>query len=200
MTQEINTHSFESLVDQAVEALSTGKLVIFPTDTLFGLAADALDTQAVLNIYRLKRRSRSKGLPLMIPSMDDLKNVAVNVSPYAKKLMEMYWPGPLTIILEKSSEIPHLVTGNKKTVAIRIPNHNKALQILSKYKKPLAVTSANISRVEGADDYDTVCKVFRDEVELIIPGRLKHHQPSTIIDCSGDIVRIIRQGVISIDI
>lgn len=186
------------IIFEAVILLGRGGLIVFPTDTLYGLAADTADENAVKRIFTLKNRAFSKGLPVMISHKEFIYNIAEDIKDYTLKLMEKYWPGALTLVVKKNPNIPDFVTGDSPNVAVRIPNHPLALELLAAYGKPLAVTSANISGESGAENFAGVSSYFSGKVNLIIPGELTHRTPSTVIDCTGTTPVILRPGAIKI--
>ncbi len=186
------------IISKAVKILGSSGLIIFPTDTLYGLAADAADKTAVSRIFTLKNRPLSKGLPVMIPNNDYIFNIVIDLQDYTLKLIEKYWPGALTVVVKKSPLIPDFVTGGSPNVAVRIPDHPLALSILAAFGRPLAVTSANISGKSGADDFAAVSAYFTGKVELIVPGELTHRTPSTVVDCTGTTPVVLRPGAIKI--
>lgn len=188
----------DTLISEALEALNSGELVVFPTDTLFGIAADALNISAVEKLFLAKKRPWHKPLPVMIPSLDRLEEIALHIPEYAKILAEQHWPGPLTLILPKTDYIPDLVTAGLNTVSLRIPDHRTALELLRRYGKPLAVTSANLSGETAVEDFIRVKKQFQNTAAVIIPGTLKHRKPSTIVDCTADVPLVLREGVLKL--
>lgn len=183
---------------QAVEILNSGGLVIFPTDTLYGIAGAALNEPAIRRIFEIKARPEYKAMPIMIGSMCNLEQTASDIPDYAMDLARKHWPGPLTLILKRSSALPNIVTAGKDTVGVRIPAHPLVLEILRSFGQPLAVTSANISGKSGADDLGYIMHQFSTEVDLIIKGTLKHKRPSTIVDCTGITPTILRRGALEI--
>jgi L-threonylcarbamoyladenylate synthase len=159
---------------------------------------DAQNLPAVRKLFNLKKRSREKALPIMIASLNRVDSVAQNISSTARDLMNRYWPGALTIVLQKSPTISYLITSGKNTVAIRIPDHPIALGILRKYENPLAVTSANISGKSETISAGAVAKEFGDKVDLIIPGEVKFGIVSTVVDCTVEPPIILRNGVLEL--
>jgi L-threonylcarbamoyladenylate synthase len=178
--------------------LQDGGIIAFPTDTVFGLAVDAGNNDAVRKLFELKKRAREKALPIMIASIDKIDIIAQNISYIARELMHRYWPGPLTIVLERSSQVSPLVTGGGDTVAVRIPDHPTALKILRSYGKPLAVTSANISGESEIISAVEVKREFGNKVDLILPGKVKHLIASTVVDCTVDPPVILRKGILEL--
>ena len=134
----------------------------------------------------------------MISSREIINSVSEDIREYAEILMTKYWPGALTAALKKSSKISLLVTGGSDKITVRVPNHPTALEILREFRKPLAVTSANISGEGGSEDYERVKQNFQGKVDMIIPGEITLRTPSTIVDCTGATPVILRQGAIVI--
>lgn len=188
----------KEVINNAVTALKRGDLVIFPTETLFGIAADALNITAVEKLFIAKKRPFDLPVPIMIGSMEALKTVAEEIPDCGLSLAKKYWPGPLTLVLRKNDYIPDLVTGGSDKIAVRIPDHEIALEILGKFGSPLAVTSANLSGEPGAEDFNSVREQFMNTVDVIIPGKLKYDEPSTVVDCTSGEPVILRAGALKL--
>lgn len=137
-TAEIGTH-----IDQAAELLKSGQLVAIPTETVYGLAGNALDEKAILEIFKVKNRPKFDPLIAHTNHLDKVSDYLEEIPKQARKLAEAYWPGPLTILLKKKKTFPDLLTSGLPEVAIRIPNHPLTLELLSKLDFPLAAPSAN---------------------------------------------------------
>jgi len=185
-------------INNAVRALQKGELVIFPTETLFGIAADALNIPAVEKLFIAKKRPFNIPIPIMIGSIDLLKMAADQIPDYGMVLAKKYWPGPLTLVLRKNDYIPDVVTGGSDKIAVRIPDNEIALEILRKFGGPLAVTSANLSGESDSEDFSQVKERFKNTVEVIIPGKLKYNIPSTIVDCTASPPVILREGALKL--
>ncbi|HIC88550.1 MAG TPA: threonylcarbamoyl-AMP synthase [Anaerolineae bacterium] len=185
-------------VESAAAVLRSGGLVAFPTDTVYGLAALAMDPAAVLSIYRAKGRPESKAIPLFIASFEELAFVATEVPPAAQLLAQHFWPGPLTLVLRRRHSIPDVVTAGGETVAVRVPDHPVPLAILRLGVAPLAVTSANRS---GAPETTTATQVMAqlgNRVDLVLDGgRCPAGIPSTVVDVTVTPPVVLRQGPIS---
>ncbi len=178
------------------EALDTAGVVIFPTETVYGLAARADMIGAVDRIFDLKERPRAKPLPVMIRSMEAAYSLAEEIDERFVLLAECFWPGPLTIVLHKNTVIDPIVTSGLRTVALRVPNHEVALRLLNYLPLPLAVTSANISDNEVTSDEELV-EQFGDKVDVIILGEtMRYPRPSTVIDLTTPFATILREGAI----
>ncbi len=188
-----NTSENQTLV---AEALRDGKLVAFPTDTVYGLAASITDTDALRRIYHVKVRSISKALVLMVSDPSQLDLIVKNVTPAAKALVEAYWPGALTVIFQKADHIPKEASP-LETVGVRIPDHPLVISLLQE-TGPLAVTSANLSGLENASNADQVFEMLGEKIDYILDGgETPSSQASTVVDCSLPTPKILREGPIT---
>lgn len=183
-------------LSQARSVLQAGGLVAFPTDTVYGLAALAFNSQAVEQIYQVKHRPVEKALPVLIADPADLVKVTQAVSPSADRLAACFWPGPLTLIVLKHPNLPKFIS-DLPTVGVRIPDHPFARSLL-RFAGPLAVTSANLS---GQSSPSTALEVFAQlggKIGMILDGgRTPGGVPSTVVDCAGAEARILRVGPVS---
>lgn len=182
---------------RALAALRVGELVAVPTETVYGLAADAHSDTALRRIFALKGRPADHPLILHLGSIDWLDRYAAEVPAYARALAEQYWPGPLTLVLPASRQVSRVATGGAETVALRMPGHPVTLALLQAFGRAVAAPSANrygsISPTQAAD----VLAEFGDEAPLVLDGgRCAHGIESTIIDCSGEAPRLLRPGSI----
>ena len=132
-------------MQEAGELIAAGELVAFPTETVYGLGGDALHPDAAKKIYEAKGRPSDNPLIIHIAEVSDLERVAKEVPPQAEKLADAFWPGPLTMIVWKKDEVPYATTGGLDTVAVRMPNHPVALELIRKSGKLIAAPSANTS-------------------------------------------------------
>ena len=182
----------------ALEILRKGQLIVYPTDTLYALGADAYNQDAIEAVFRLKRRPFSLPLPVAVGTIEQIKEIAV-LTPLAKKIITHFLPGSLTIVVEKKPVLPDLLTGNKRTVAIRIPNDMIALELVKAFG-PLTVTSANIHTEKTLYSVDEIQTIFSPrDVSYYIDDGPRSAQPSTIIDCTKDPPKILREGSISLN-
>jgi L-threonylcarbamoyladenylate synthase len=176
---------------EASKILKKGGLVIYPTDTLYGLACNALDEKAILNVYDVKKRPLTKPLPIAVSSLEMMRRYAV-VTEKAEVLAKHFLPGALTIILNKKG-LPSALTANTDKVAIRIPNSKVALKLIELAGMPITATSANISGRPPPISAEEAAKQLRDVDVVLDGGRLSARIPSTIIDLTGA-PKIIREG------
>ncbi len=191
--------SLSSIIYKALSALRRGGVIAFPTDTVYGFAADMVSREAVERLYSLKRRPRNKPVPVMLARIDTLSSVAEFIPEEARRLIKAHWPGALTIVLRKSTLVPEWVAGGGATVAARIPNHSIALEMLERFGKPLAVTSANISGRGSLKTYDEIKEVFGNGIDIIVPGETVHGMVSTVVDFTTEPPRVLRKGVVKVE-
>lgn len=181
----------------AVQALSESWLVAFPTETVYGLAALAQDEAAVQALYRAKSRPADMAMPVMVATPELVPAIALP-RPSFWTLTEHFWPGPLTIILTKTAELPDIVTAGGDTVGLRIPDHPLALELLRLTNAPLAVTSANRSGWPPARTAHQARTQLEGRVQYVIDGGLAPGgHPSTILDLTQEPPRILRHGPIA---
>ena len=177
------------------EYVQVGKLIVFPTDTLYGLACDPTNPAALRDIYAAKGRSTLKALPVLIGTLEQLDQLVENIPPQAQRLMERFWPGALTLVLPKQAHLPGELTPYPG-LAVRMPNHPFALELLQALG-PLAVTSANLSDQTNPQTAQEVYTQLAGRVDLILDGgKLKIGQASTIVDCTGAEPMLLRAGPI----
>jgi len=183
-------------ISKIVETLKRGKVIIYPTDTVYGLGVNALDSEAVYKIFRIKKRPLNQALPIAVSGLKMAQSL-VNITEKAKRLIEAFWPGALTIILEKTSIIPEIVTGGKIGVGLRAPNHPVPLTIVEMLNVPIIATSANIHGEINPVNVNEVSDQLGKIVDLIIDGGMVSGTPSTIINMLKEPPIIIRKGIIT---
>jgi L-threonylcarbamoyladenylate synthase len=191
-----------SEIARAAQALAAGELVAFPTETVYGLGADALNPEAVAKIYALKGRPSNHPLIVHVAAQADLGLWAVSIAPWARKLIDTYWPGPLTLVLRKSASVPDEVTGGQDTVGLRCPAHPIAQALLAEFARcgsgAIAAPSAN----RFGHVSPTTAQHVRDEFGVHTPvlldgGPCEVGIESTIVDCTGEAPVLLRPGSIS---
>jgi len=186
----------KKVISEAISILRNRGLVVYPTDTVYGLGANPLDVEAVRKVYWAKRRI-GKPLPILVSSIDAVKRIAY-VDEVALRLMERFWPGPLTIVLRARDVIPKEVTLGTGKVGVRMPNHKVALMLAEGLNGLIIGTSANISGKPSPKTIEEVIKQLGDRVDLILDaGPARIGIPSTVVDLTGNRLRIIREGPIS---
>ena len=184
-------------LDEVVNALNNDKIVVFPTETVYGIGGNALKVDVINKLFQAKKRNYGKPISLLVGSIDKIKNIAY-VDKNEEKIIKAFMPGELTLVLKKKACINDLVTAGKNTVGIRIPNHNIALTILNKVDYPLATSSANISGENNIADFDEIINDLKDYVDIFIKGNISDDlNASTVVELNNDIVNILREGKIS---
>ena len=183
------------------EDLKKGKLIIYPTDTVYGVGGIITNEETIKNIYKAKDRSFSSPLIALVSSAQKIEDIAfINEKNREKieKLMKAFWPGGLTIILESKDIVPPIMISNGKTVGVRMPDHETALKIIESAGGILPTTSANISGEATSRSYEELDGEFKKRVDIVIDGgRCPIGTASTIIDMSSENIKILREGAIS---
>ncbi len=186
-------------IAKAAEIIRAGQLVALPTETVYGLGADATNPEAVAKIFTAKGRPSFNPLIVHVPSLE-LAGTLAELTPLAKSLADAFWPGPLTLILprDKQRRVPDITVAGLDTIAIRIPNHPIALELLIKAEVPIAAPSANLSGHVSATTAAHVADDFGASVTLILDaGPTVHGVESTVIDATGNVPVILRPGAIT---
>ncbi|WP_213818641.1 L-threonylcarbamoyladenylate synthase [Garciella nitratireducens] len=183
---------------QAAKILRKGGLVAFPTETVYGLGANGLDPEATAKIYEAKGRPSDNPLILHISRREDLVPLVKEIPPVAEKLMECFWPGPLTLIFKKSALVPKRTTGGLDTVAIRMPSHPIAHGLIEEAKVPIAAPSANLSGKPSPTKAEHVMHDLMGRIDMIIAGPASNiGLESTVVDVTTAIPTILRPGGIT---
>lgn len=178
-------------------AIKAGEVVVFPTDTVYGIGANALNPEAVLNVFKAKKRPADKPLILLIAEPQDAERYAIQISGTARKLMQDYWPGPLTLIFKRSAVVPDAVTAGGETVGIRCPDNDIARLLIKLSGVALATTSANIAGQPSSRTAAEAAEGLLGRVAYIIDGgQVKLGIESTVVDVSSDESRLLREGYI----
>ena len=196
-----NIHGSNDL-SEAVKLIQQGEVVVFPTETVYGLGADALNPNAVKKIFDIKGRPVDNPLIVHIKDMEAFYSLSGKLNKdlidIVEKLSRKFWPGPLTIIVPKSSKIPSIVTAGLNTVALRIPSHPIAIEFLQQVKTPIAAPSANLSGLPSPTEARDVYEDLQGRVSLIIDGgRCAIGLESTVIDVTEDPPQLLRPGGIT---
>ena len=195
---KIDPDIMEEQLAFAGQMLADGKTVAFPTETVYGLGANALSESAVDAIYEAKGRPSDNPLIVHIARLDMLDELAEEIKPYARVLMEAFWPGPITFVLRKKEHVPYKVTGGLETVGVRMPNHPVALKLIDLSGVPVAAPSANLSGKPSPTDVKYVLKDMMGRVDCIVDGGDSHvGLESTVLDVTGDVPVILRPGKIT---
>ncbi len=196
---KINPNSInEEIIEKAVSLLNKGEIIAFPTDTVYGVGGDIFSEEAINRIYRLKKRPANKPINALISSEDQLKMIVESIPNDARSIIEKFWPGPLTIILKKKTDVSDKATSSLNTIGVRMPNNRIALEIIRKFEKPLATTSANISDKPSPLTAVDVYTNFQDSIQIIVDSQEKVLGiESTIITFASHKPQILRIGAIT---
>jgi len=184
---------------EAAGCLLRGGLVAFPTETFYGLGANALDREALARVFKVKGRSESKPLLVLVDSLKMAESLALEVSGLARQLMAVWWPGPLTLVVRATPELPSELTAGTGTVGMRIPDHPVALGLVRAARFPVTAPSANPSGEEPPTTAEGVWRFFEGKIDLILDGgAVPGGRPSTIVDVSVSPPRLLRAGALDI--
>ena len=185
---------------RACERLREGGVIVVPTETVYGLGADAFDPCAVRRVYAIKGRNFAKPLSLLVSDERMLWEVVAAVPDVAKALMRRFWPGPLTLVFKASDAVPREALGSGETVAVRISSSPVVRKLLDLYGRPLTATSANRSGCRPARSAQEAMAQVGEGVDLILDGGPSGNEaPSTVVDVSEGEARILRQGGLVMD-
>ncbi len=187
-------------IKEAAEEIKKGNLVLFPTETVYGIGANALNEEAVKKIFKAKGRAGDNPLIVHVSSIEMLEKIVSNISNIEKRLIEKFWPGPLTIIFNRKSEkiIPNAVTANLNTVGIRMPSNEVARKLIESSEVPIAAPSANISGKPSGTNVEDILEELQDKVSYILDGGFSDiGLESTVIQVVEDKINILRPGKIT---
>ncbi|MGI9156367.1 MAG: L-threonylcarbamoyladenylate synthase [Marmoricola sp.] len=202
MTTRFDTSDEEQLEDglaAAALAVRRGELVIIPTDTVYGIACDAFDPAAVTRLLEAKGRGRQMPPPVLISAVTTLDALASEVPRWVRRLAEEFWPGPLTLVCRQQESLQWDLGDTRGTVAVRMPEQDVALELIQR-TGPLAVSSANLTGMTAATDADDALSMLADEVSATLDsGPTPGMTASTILDCTGDRPRVLREGALPIE-
>ncbi len=185
-------------LERAVAILRTGGVIGIPTDTVYGVAANVLDDNAVGRVFRLKGREDTSPIPVLIGEVDDLFKYGTDVTEEAVALAEAFWPGQLTIVVSKSDSISSIVSGGLDTVGLRVADHPVPRQLISGLGAPITATSANISGTDALTSAVSVAQQLGASLDLVFDGgQLAPSKPSTVVDVTSRPAKILREGAVS---
>lgn len=191
-------HPQADLIDTAVRILECGGVIAFPTGSLYGLGADALNAGAVARVFAVKKRSPGKALLILVPDRKVVFNLAAEVPPAAKRLMDRFWPGQVTIVFKALPGLPANLTAGTGRIGIRLPGHPVARALVSAFGRPITGTSANLSGQGGCHHVDELDAMQIEQLDLVLDaGLLKGGIGSTVVDITGKEPIVIREGVVS---
>ena len=186
------------IYQDALKALNDHQVIAFPTETVFGLGVFYDDFEAYNLLNQIKRRHEDKPYTMMLSNVEEISKYAYIDKKYFP-LINKYMPGSLTILVKAKRNVPNYVTHDTEIIGIRIPSNSEALELLAFLGKPLLVPSANRADQKPAMNDEEVRAIFGDEIKVILPGVSKGGTPSTIIDLTGQNIKVLREGPISFD-
>ncbi len=184
-------------IREVANAISDGHIVAFPTDTLYGMGCDVFNEEAVRTLYEIKGRPTNKPINVLISSVDQVYDVAKNIKPLFFNLAEKFWPGALTLVVEKNTQVSNVVTSGLASVGVRFPDNKIVQELINITHTPLATTSANIAEEPSATKAKEVLEYFNGKIPYIIDGgTVEIGQASTIVDISSKPPKVVRHGAI----
>ena len=187
-----------SKIEEAAEIIKNGGLVVFPTETVYGIGAYGLNLEAVEKIYVAKGRKHDKPLILLIASKQMLEQIVEEINEVERKLMEAFWPGPLTIVFKKKPCVPSIVTGGLDTVGVRLTSGEIALKLIEACGSPITAPSANISGKTTGTAVEEIFEDLKDKVDCFIDGgKAKDNLESTVVRVIDGVPTILRHGKIT---
>lgn len=185
---------------KASKLIKEGKIVAFPTETVYGLGADVFNKEAVARIFEVKKRPFFDPIIVHIADFSDVEKLCTDIPEKAKKLMERFWPGPLTIILKKTEKVPYIVTAGLETVGIRMPSHSVAMELIRSSGTPIAAPSANSFGQLSPTEAKHVIEDLGDEIDAVIDGgKTFKGIESTVIDVMTEVPEILRPGAVPVE-
>ena len=195
---KIENSNLEFVLEYSTRLLLAGRVVSFPTDTYYALGADPLNLAAINDVFRLKRRASGRPLPLLVASIDQAADLTQDPPHLFFRLAEKFWPGPLTIVVPASQQLPLKVTANTGKVGLRWPKSPVAVALIAAAGRPLTGTSANITENPPCNTADEVNQQLGENLPLIIDGgTAKGGMASTVVELTEDGGRIIREGPVT---
>ncbi|NQT69795.1 MAG: threonylcarbamoyl-AMP synthase [Desulfobacteraceae bacterium] len=185
------------LISEAARVIKNGGIVLFPTRYLYGLGADALNSEAVDRVFAIKQRPSNKPLSVLINHQNDLSWLVRNVPQAAVKIMESFWPGDITIVFEANATLPRNLTAGSGKIGVRLPQHPVAVALTNAVQVPITATSANLTGRGGCSRVTDLDPLVADKLDLMLDaGPLEGGTGSTVIDVTVDVPKILREGAV----
>jgi tRNA threonylcarbamoyl adenosine modification protein (Sua5/YciO/YrdC/YwlC family) len=182
------------LIKIVVETLKKGGIVVYPTDTYYGMGCDIMNQRAIARIYQLKKRDKSKPFSFICSGLKNISDYA-KVSNYAYKTMRRLLPGPYTFILEGSKLVPKIMLTKRKTAGIRVPDNKICLSLVEELGNPIITTSATLPDGTVLNDASLIHDVFKNRIDIVIDGSIVSGQPSSVISLINDEPEVLRKGM-----
>jgi tRNA threonylcarbamoyl adenosine modification protein (Sua5/YciO/YrdC/YwlC family) len=202
MAQRLSLHPEQPQVRHLraiTESLRSGGLIVYPTDTIYGLGCDLFNKKSIDLLYQIKQETTDKPMSFVCADLEDLARYAKNISNASYRLMKRLLPGPYTFILEASRDVPRFMIRKRKTVGIRVPDHEVCLAIVREFGHPLISTSVTLPDGDILNDPVVIENYFGKVVNIIVDAGILISEPSTVIDLTGDAPVVVRSGKGSVD-
>ena len=180
-----------------IKTLKDGKLVIMPTDTIYGIIGDATNEDVINKVYEVKERPHDKPLLILVSNFSMLHELVTEIPKETEKIIKKFWPGPLTILFKKSSKVSDTLTANSSLVAIRMPNDKRLLNIMNHLNRPLISTSANISSHNAITNPNQLEEKMKEKIDLIVDEGTVNNKASTLITIVNGKIEILREGCLT---
>ncbi len=187
------------VIDQTAALIRNGGLVVFPTNTFYGLGALALDSRAVEKVFRAKERQAHKPLLVLVASREEISSLVASIPDSAQRLMDAFWPGGMTLVFQAKGVFPMNITGHTGKIGIRQARHPVASALVKTAGSPITATSANLSGKAPCSDVNHLDNRIRDRVDLVLDcGKLPGEKGSTVVDVTLSPPKVLREGVIGV--
>lgn len=177
-----------------IKTIKDGRLVIMPTDTIYGIIGDATNEDVINKVYEVKERPHDKPLLILVSNLSMLHELVTEIPKETEKIIKKFWPGPLTILFKKSSKVLDTLTANSSLVAIRMPNDKRLLNIMNHLNRPLISTSANISSHDAITNPNQLEEKMKEKIDLIVDEGTVNNEASTLITIVNGKIKILREG------
>lgn len=197
-----NEEEIRKKLSPAAKSIKSGDLVVIPTETVYGLAGDCFNVSAVNKIFLVKNRPYSDPLIVHISNFEQLSCIVKSLPEEAKRIIDNFWPGPVSLVLQKNARVPDIVTAGLDTVCVRMPELNVTREFITQCGTPLAAPSANIFSRLTSTDLQHILKYFKNKKEVkytIYAGRTKYGIESTVVDCTTEPFRVLRYGAVEVE-
>ena len=180
--------------DKILKTLEAGKLIIIPTDTVYGISCDATNIEAIKKVNEAKKRTEAKPLLILVSDIEMLKKYTQDITPLEEKLIHKYMPGKLTMLFKKNNLLSDELTASSPYIAIRIPDYPELLELIKKFNKPLVSTSANITGSDVVGSLDNLESDLKEKIDYIYDKGLLNTTPSTLLKVENEKIIILREG------
>ena len=191
---ELNDEALNKIAD----SINNGNVIIFPTETVYGIGANGFDEDAIRKLYEIKERPYNKPISLLVNSFSMIEDIAEELSDTERAIIDKFFPGPLTLVVKKNKNIPDILTSGTEYVGIRMPKNKTALRIINAVGVPMATTSTNISGMDADINFEKAYSDFKDKVDYFIDGGVAQiGVASTVVQVVNDEIKVLREGTIS---